>query len=108
MKKTILLLPVLGLSLCLISGCATNKAYTTLAAAEQSVDAAYKAYNDLLVQGKVSTNSAPTVAKAYNNFQLTVTVATAMANGNSNAPAPTNLVSQASSVISTIYAAEGK
>lgn len=92
-------------------GCATTTqttTYNTLAATGQLVNGAFTAYMDLVVKGKVPTNSVPTMASAYNDFQQVYGAALTLAQYNPNAVAPSNVVASANTLVSKIALAEGK
>lgn len=68
-------------------GCAGVRGYQTLATIEATGNSSYQAYNQLVVNGQVSTNNLPIVARAYVAFQATMTRAIIYAQNNTNAPA---------------------
>lgn len=103
------------LTLCLTSalfgqiGCAfVTHSYATLSATELAVDSAYKAYNDLLVQGKIPIETLPKVSNSYDTFQSAMRVAILVARSNPESPASADLASAAAEVIAIINKAEGK
>jgi len=102
MKKLIIIVA-------LAVGCSTSqpKVYTTLATTEQAVDAGYKAYLDLAVMGRISTNNVPIVSKAYDAFQTAMSIAVVLGQS-TNALASSNIVNSATQVLALIAAEEGK
>jgi|ERR1043166_58484 hypothetical protein len=76
--------------------------FNTLYATGHSVSAAFAAYSDLLIAGKVSTNSLPQIAAAYNEFNLAYAAALSLAQMNTNAAPPPELVSKAAALVTTI------
>lgn len=95
----------------LVIGCQSptaNTQFKTISAAETSVNAAYSAYVDLVVTGKIPTNSVPQVASAFNSFQSAAHVAIVNHGLNlTNAP-PEGLANLAANIIILIRTAEGK
>ena len=99
---------ILGLAPAVIvmvpSGCTTSQqaaTYKTISGLETTTDNAMKAYFDLVVAGKVSTNTVPTISADYNTFQLAARAAIALA-GSSNAPAPQAVVDASAKVVADI------
>lgn len=106
--KTRLLLPLV--SLVLLIGCTTSQielAYKTLYSTEHTVISAYDGYLDTVVKGQTSTNSVPTISKAYNTFQASYIIALDAAQYNTNALAPSALVQEANDVVGLIITAKG-
>lgn len=117
MKKSIVCFAALvslagSLFLCGPTGCGTltpqQKTYATLATTGTLANSAFSAYMDLVVKGKVATNSVPAISAAYNSFQVVYGGALAVAQYNPNAVAPSNVVAQANSLVGQINLAEGK
>jgi hypothetical protein len=107
--KTKLILPLL-IVVALAWGCSTSQrraTYNSLATVGHTTDAAVKSYLDLVIQGQVSTNSVPTVAKNYQTFQAAFNAAVALAQFNTNAVAPPNVVALSGVVINSINTAKG-
>lgn len=93
------------------SGCTTpasTTTYTTLAVTGNLVNTAYTAYLDLVIKGKVATNSVPVISAGYNDFQQVYGAALSIAQFNPNAVAPSNVVATANSLVSKINLAQGK
>lgn len=94
-----------------LTGCSTSQqtvSYQTLSGLETATSAAYSAYIDLVVSGKVTTNDVPTVSHAFNDFQAAMVLATIAVQNNTNLTAPTNLVTEAAAVVTLINTIEGK
>lgn len=90
-------------------GCSTSqqtKEYKTVAATEASVAGAYSAYLDLVITGKVATNSVPRVSRAFNSFQAAA-LAAVVTRGlfATNAPPP-DLLQAAADVMAIINSAK--
>lgn len=96
------------LAVAILIGCATNRTFQTLSATEQAVDIGYRAYIDLVIQGKVKTNNVPIVAHAYNDFQAAMKAAVLLSQSNTNAPASQSILDAASNILVTIAKEEGK
>lgn len=99
--------PFLALALALLVGCASVPAYKTLYGVGHTTDAAVKTYFDLVVAGKVPTNSVPRISRAYGEFQTLYGVALTAAQFNPNAPADTNLVARSAALLADVAAAKG-
>lgn len=104
---------ILAFGLVIIEGgCTTPSsqtvAYNTLATTGLTANAAFTAYMDLVVKGKVATNSVPNIAAAYNDFQAAYGAALTLAQFNPNAIAPSNVVASANSLVIKINIVEGK
>jgi hypothetical protein len=91
------------------TGCTTPQQTTTLntlgtleAAATTGVDTYYA----LVIKGTISTNSMPTVSKAYNDFQAAMVLAVTLVQNNTNALAPANLVQEETDLINLINTAK--
>lgn len=97
-----------ALAVAILVGCATNKTFQTLSATEQAVDIGYRAYMDLVIQGKLKTNNVPVIAHAYNDFQATMKAAVLLSQSNTNAPASQSVLDAASDILVTIAKEEGK
>lgn len=88
-----------------IIGCTTSQqkaTYNTLYSLESAVTASVDAYDAQIISGSISTNSLPTVTKAFNDFQAAMNVAVTLNQNNSNAVAPPDLAVEAASVINLI------
>ena len=97
-------LTVLALSFC-IAGCSTTQqrtTYNTLASVEATATATVDGYFLAAVKGLAPTNGIPTVSKAYNEFQSTMTVAIDLAQNNSNALASSNVLQELSDVVKAV------
>jgi hypothetical protein len=89
--------------------CSTSQqrtAFNTLYSLENTATAAVDSYDSLLIQGKVPTNSAPRVAKAYNDFQAAMVLAVDAVHFNSNAVAPPSLVVESQDLVNLITTVE--
>lgn len=107
MRKILLTLPLIAL---LILGCSTSQrriAYNSLATVGLTTDTAMKGYLDLVIQGYVSTNSVPVVARDYQIFQGAFSLAVAAAQFNTNAIASPELIRLSNVVLSDISVAKG-
>lgn len=94
------------------SGCNTTPTQqtvtvNTLLGLGQSVNAAFAAYSDLLIAGKVSTNSLPQISAAYADFQLAFASAVRIAQSNTNAPPPPELAAAGAKLITTLNQQKG-
>lgn len=102
-------LAIVLLTISILVGCTTTQQtteYKTVAAAEASVSGAYSAYLDLVVTGKITTNSVPRVSKAFNAFQATANgVVVTRGLFATNAPPP-DLVQAAADAIAIINSAK--
>jgi hypothetical protein len=97
-------------ALVLAAGCASQSgtAYKTLDATIIGVHAGYDTYLNLVVDGKLTTNSVPKVSVAYNVFQNAANAAViASADSLTNIP-PADIQALATDVLSAITTAEGK
>lgn len=95
----------------IITGCTTNSqrtAYNTIASVEQTATVAVDDYYTLVIQGKLSTNGIPTISKAYNDLQATISLAVLTTENGTNALAPGNIVLEASQLGTLITTIEGQ
>lgn len=74
--------------------------YNTLASVGLSVNSAYAAYSDQVVQGRATFS--PTVAQRYSEFQSAYAVAVSAAQVGTAAPAPQNIIDLANAVYAAI------
>jgi hypothetical protein len=90
-------------------GCvsASKTVYNTLASVQVTTSGAYSAYLDLVVQGKLTTNSVPLISKDYTIYQGVWNTAVSVAALGVNAPATTPVTDAASKVIADITIAKG-
>jgi hypothetical protein len=94
MKKIII-------GLCLIVaviaiGCVTQRtAYNTISSIEQTATLGFDDYLSLVLKGTLTTNSTPTVAKAFNTLQAAGKLAADASEAGTNALAPASLVMEA-------------
>jgi hypothetical protein len=106
------LLPLAGVTvLGTLQGCTTTQqtaTYKTLYTLEASTTTAYIAYVQTVIAGTTSTNSLPTVSKAFNDFQAAMVLAAALNQNNTNALAPTSLQTEAIDLVNLIAAVKGK
>lgn len=96
------------LAVAFIIGCASQSrtAYNTLASVQTTTTGAYNGYLNLVVQGKLPTNSVPVVSKDYNLFQATWTAAVMVAQWNTNTVAPQPVLDASAKVITDINTAK--
>lgn len=104
MKKLIPLLALL-----IVVGCASaNKTlYQTLSSVQVTTSGAYNAYLDLVVTGKLATNSVPTVSKDYTIFQGIWTSAVTAGSLGVNTIATQPVTDAAAKVVADITIAKG-
>ena len=90
-------------------GCTTasRTIYNTLASVQVTTSGAYSAYLDLVVQGKVSTNSVPLVSKDYTIYQNVWNAAVSVAELGVQAPATAPVSDAAAKVLADITVAKG-
>ena len=91
------------------TACTTSQqriSYNSLYSVGKSVDVAYRSYLDLVLAGKVKTNSVPAISKQYNEFQQAFGAAVVVLTLNTNAPASTAITAQASELIGNIAKAK--
>lgn len=105
MKK---LIPLIALIV--IVGCATQSRniYNTLSSLHIATSGAYNAYLDLVVQGKIPTNSVPVVSRDYTEFQSAWNVAVNAAAAGVSAPPTQPVMDLAAQVTADINTAKGK
>jgi len=107
-KRIFLILAVA--SLCLGSTCNQSQqriTFNTISSMESGVDSAYKAYLDLVVTGKVSTNAVPSISQKYDLFQTAVRTSITVSTLSSNSPPSGALTAQAADILTSISAAKG-
>lgn len=97
----------------MVVGCAKTSSQqrttvNTIASTGYTVDTAFKAYLDLVVQGQLPTNAVPEVSRSYSVFQAAYLSAITLAALNTNAPPSVDLLNAASQTMLTIDAAKGK
>ena len=96
------------IALAFLIGCATSGVvYKTLASVEATTTAAYSSYLTLVVTGKITTNSLPTVSHDYNFFQSIMQATVSVAALGTNSPVTTPVTDAAARVISDISMAKG-
>lgn len=71
------------------------------------VDAGYKAYLDLVISGKVSTNSVPSVSQKYTLFQQAFAAGIEFVSFNSNSVPPISVLNAASEFNNAVSTAKG-
>lgn len=98
-----------AIAVAFIVGCATQSAtlYKTLASVQVATSQAYNAYLDLVVQGKLATNSVPVVSRDYSAFQSVWNGAVAVASLGIQAPATQPVTDAAAKVVADIATAKG-
>lgn len=72
------------------------------------MDAAYKSYLTLVIQGVIKTNDVPNISKQYALFQAAFGEAVTVSTLSSNAPPSPELANTASQLQLAISAAKGK
>lgn len=96
-----ILIALLPVTVGIVTGCRTpsqqRKTFNTMWSLATAVDTSYKSYLDLVIAGKVPTNSVPRVSQAYANFQTDFNTALVLVSFNTNA-APTTGLLQSSQV----------
>jgi acetylglutamate synthase len=99
MKK--LIIPIIA---ALLIGCVSQSrtVYNTLASIQVTTSGAFNTYLDLVVTGKLATNSVPAISKDYNTFQTLWSSAVMVAQFNTNSVAPTEVISASTTVITDI------
>lgn len=103
---------ILTLAACLMAltpiiqtGCTTTQqtvTYNTLYSVQKGVIAAYSGYNDLVVAGKIDAASLPSVAKAYQKYQVAYSLALSAAQFNPQAIAPPDVIQLANELLNAI------
>jgi len=103
MKK--LLIPILA---AMIVGCVSQSrtVYNTLASIQVTTSGAFNTYLDLVVTGKLATNSVPAISKDYNTFQALWSSAVMVAQFNTNSVAPADVITASTTVINDIATAK--
>ena len=102
MKNKLAALCLIGLLA--LSACRTY--YNTLASVGITTRAAFDGYLDLVVAGKVSTNTVPKVARSYDAFQGVYSAVIASSQLGSNTVATASVIESSAKVISTIKEAK--
>tara|TARA_R110000868_G_scaffold114363_1_gene306511 strand:+ start:1870 stop:2196 length:327 start_codon:yes stop_codon:yes gene_type:complete len=105
MRHLLLLLLVLGLASAV--ACKTAS-YKTLRTVATGVDAALKVYGDAYQSGKITPAQRTKIKAAHVKYQAAMNTAIAAARLDYDKPAPPELVSLATSLISTINTFTGK
>ena len=106
--------PTLGILLVIVAcsgaSCPNQQktTFNTIASLEQTVDAAYKSYLDLVIQGKISTNSVPSVGLKYNTFQSAIRMGIVMTTLSTNAPPNSAYMNMGMDVLTAINSAKGE
>lgn len=91
------------------TGCNTTQqkqTVNTLFTLGKTVNMTYAGYMDLVVAGRVSTNSVPKVAKAYNTFQDAFNAAVTVVAGNTNAVPPQSVYDAQAALVQAIASAK--
>src|SRR5262245_42229140 len=91
------------------TGCTTTQktaTYKTLYSVEKSIMASYDAYLDLVVAGKVKTNSVPQVSVAFNTAQRAMQMALAGAQFNTTNPPTAEVIAAAANLAVAIEQAK--
>lgn len=102
-------LPILGLCMALLvlpgMTCKPSQqatAYKTLSTLQATTSGAYDAYLDLVVTGKLPTNSVPTVSRDYTVFLAVWNASVALAAQGTNSPATQPAMDAATRVLTDI------
>lgn len=97
------------IALLFVIGCASaNKTlYQTLSSVQLTTSGAYSAYLDLVVTGKLATNSVPTVSKDYTIFQGVWNSAVSAGSLGVNTVATAPVTDAAAKVLADITIAKG-
>lgn len=101
---------IAGLALLMVAiGCASQsrKLYQSLATVEVVTTGAFASYLDLVVTGKLSTNSVPVVSADYNAFKQVWSAAVVIAQWQTNSVAPANVTAASTKVLLDINQAKG-
>jgi hypothetical protein len=103
--KKLLIIPLLAL---LLVGCATSQRslFNSLATVEVITTGAYSSYLDLVVTGKLPTNTVPAISLNYNTFKFAWSAAVVVAQWQTNQVAPPNVVAASTKVLDGISAAK--
>ena len=98
------------LAVAFLIGCASQSRtiFNTLASIQATTQGAYGGYLNLVVQGKIPTNSVPTISRDYNLFQATWTAAAMIAQWNTNTVASQPVLDASAKVITDINIAKGQ
>lgn len=96
------------LAVAFIIGCASTSttAYKTLSALQATTSAAYAGYLDLVVTGKLTTNSVPVVSRDYTLYLAVWNSAVSIAATGTNAPATQPAIDASAKVVSDITLAK--
>ena len=96
-------------ALVLIVGCASQSktTYNTLASVQIATAGAYSAYLDLVIQGKLATNSVPIISQDYTVFQSVWNSAVRVASLGVQAPPTAPVIATAAKVTTDIAVAKG-
>lgn len=81
--------------------------YNTIWSLAAGVDAGYRAYWDLVIADKLTTNSVPKVSAAYDSFQGSLKIALVLVEGNTNA-LPTQSLADSAANFNTVVTAARK
>ena len=100
---------VLGtITIAVMPACTTSQqriTYNTLYSLTATVNTTHDAYLDQVVHNRIPTNSVPTVARAYNDYNAALKVAIASAQFNWTNAAPHDLTELGQAVINAITTA---
>lgn len=97
------------LAVAFLIGCVSQGrlAYNTLASVQVATTGAYNSYLDLIVQGKLTTNSVPAISKDYNLFQQVWSAAVYVAQWQTNSAVPQSVLEASAKVVTDINTAKG-
>jgi hypothetical protein len=107
------LIPILGLLAIIAFSAMTCKpsqqtvTYNTLSSIQVSTAGAYSAYLDLVITGKLATNSVPVVSRDYTLFQTAWNAAVSVASMGLETPATQPVTDAAIKVVADITVAKG-
>lgn len=88
--------------------CSTTQQTTTynaLQTVELTADTGYSNYVNLVITGKVSTNSLPAVSKAYNDLHGAIALAASLDQSGTNVAVPTNITTELTYLVNLIATA---
>src|ERR1017187_4984177 len=96
---------IIGLGLIILVGCTTPQqrvVYNTIATVEQTATLAVDDYFTLVINGTVTTNGVPVIAKSFNSFQKAAKLAADADEAGTNALASSSLILEATDLGSLI------
>lgn len=96
------------LAIVFLIGCTSQQKtlYNTLASVQSVTTGSYNGYLDLVVKGKITTNSVPKISRDYDMFQQIWTGAVILAQWQTNSIAPPQVVTASSNLVYEISVAK--